>query len=802
MKMSTLLKAILFLIIILNIGIFAENSAKTITAQRISEAPNIDGSLTEEMWNQLPILTDFVQYNPYNGNPASQKTEVRIGYDDQALYFGAVCYDQSPEKIRKELTIRDQMSPGMTVDLFAVILSPFNDGLNSIFLWVSAAGVQRDVKIHGDQHDITWDAVWESKVRITDYGWIAEIKIPFSALRFSSQSIQNWGLNLWRWIPRYQEWDVWYPVELTYPGWWKKNGSWTGIQNLDPPVRLSFTPYISGYFETNTNQETEFLYNGGIDFKYGISRGFTVDSTLVPDFGQVESDDIELNLSPYEIKYNEKRQFFTEGTELFSKGDLFYSRRIGDRPADYEAVYGEIGKDEIVSSNPQAVRLINATKISGRTNKGLGIGIINAMTANTYADVFNQVTGKERQILTQPFTNYNMVVLDQTLFSHSYISLINSNVSRRDHYANVTAVDFSLADSTNTFGLGGIFGYSWIQSDLHSQSGYKLRLNGGKIGGNFQAKYDLSLISDDYDQNDFGYLQRNNEIINQLSLSHRITRPFSYFLNLQNQINIIYGRTYEPSDFSEFIYNYEISAQFKNHFQLSFRIEHAPMERKDYYEPRAEGRFFINHKYYKYGISGTTDPRKPIWLEIDTDYAQSYDYDFDVSSFTLIISPYLNLGNHINLRLESVYESCQNQPGYVDRDAEAGIIYFGQRDRETTVNTFELTYLFDPKISLNFRLRHYHSKAEYDSFFELQPSGRFQSSSYDKNHNINYNAFNIDCTLRWNFAPGSEILLNWKNAVYTTDQLTHSNYWENLSNTIYEPQINSLSLKVIYYFDI
>ena len=801
MNVVKLLIAALVLIIILNFSSFADNSTKTIPALRLSGAPNIDGSLSEELWNHLPILTDFVQYNPYNGNPSSQKTEVKIGYDDHALYIGAVCYDQDPNTIKRELTSRDQTSPGMTADLFAVLLSPYNDGLNSIFLWVSAAGVQRDVKIYGDQHDITWDAVWESKVSITDFGWIAEIKIPFSVLRFSSHPIQNWGLNLWRWIPRNREWAVWNPVELTYPGWWKKNGLWTGIQNLDPPVRLSLTPYISGYLEAGSNQGTEFLYNGGIDFKYGISQGFTIDSTLIPDFGQVESDDIELNLSPYEIKYNEKRQFFTEGTELFSKGDLFYSRRIGDIPADYESVFSDLGNNEIVIKNPQTVRLINATKISGRTNNGLGIGMINAMTANTYADVINQVTGKERQVLTQSFTNYNMVVLDQTLFSHSYISLINSNVSRKNHYANVTAVDFSLADSTNTFGLGGILGYSWIKSDLHNHSGYKLLLNGGKIGGTFQAKYDLSLISDDYDQNDFGYLQRNNEIYNQLILSHRITQPFSIFLDLQNQLNIIYGRCYEPSDFSEFIYNYEISAQFKNHYQLGFKVEHAPIERKDYYEARIKDRFFITHKYYKYGISGTTDPRKPIWLEIGTDYLRSYDYDFDVSSFILKISPYLNLSNHINLRLETAYENSQNQPGYVNRDSKTGNIYFGQRDRKTTVNTFELTYLLNPKISFNFRLRHYHSKAKYDSFFELQHNGKLTPSSYNIDHNINYNAFNIDCTLRWNFAPGSEILLNWKNAVYTTDKLTHNNYWKNLTNTIYEPQTNSLSLKVIYYFD-
>ncbi|MCK4944441.1 MAG: carbohydrate binding family 9 domain-containing protein [Candidatus Aminicenantes bacterium] len=747
-------------------------------------------------------MTNFVQYSPYNGKQPSQKTEVKIGYDDRAIYIGAVCYDRSPEKIAKGISIRDQFPPGMSVDIFAILISPYNDGLNSVFLYVTAAGVQRDVKIYGDQHEFAWDAVWESKVKITSFGWVVEMKIPLSALRFSTKPVQNWGLNLWRWIARNREWDVWNFVDITYPGWWKKNGLWKGIENLNPPLRLSFTPYVSGYVEFDSGSGTEFLYNGGIDFKYGITQSFTLDSTLVPDFGQVQSDDIELNLSPYEIKYNEKRQFFTEGTELFSKGDLFYSRRIGDKPVDYDAIYDEIGEDEVIYKNPNETRLINATKLSGRTNFGLGIGVVNAMTANTYATVLNQVTGEERKVLTQPFTNYNMVVLDQTLFSHSYISLVNSNVTRRGHHANVTAVDFKFADNTNTYGLNGIYGYSWIRSNDEGQTGYKLLLNGGKIGGNFQAKYNLSLISDDYDQNDFGYLRRNNEVVNQLRLSHQTSKPFACFMDLQNQLRLIYSRAYEPSAFSEFIYNYEVLAEFKNYFVLSLRFEHAPIERRDYYEPRVVGRYFINYKYYKYGISGQTDPRKPIWIEMSGDYFESYDYDFDVSSMLVSMSPYINLNDHLNLGLKIAYEKNTNQLGYVDQDFDNGIIYFGKRNRETVVSTFESSYVFNNKISLTIRLRHYHSKADYASFFELKQDGKFELSDYNENHDINYNAFNIDLTLRWNFAPGSEILLNWKNAIYTSDQSLGDNYWQNFVTTLGQPQVNSISLKVIYYFEI
>jgi hypothetical protein len=214
----------------------------------------------------------------------------------------------------------------------------------------------------------------------------------------------------------------------------EKNGQWVGIKNISPPLRLSFMPYISSYLENDMNTCWKNYFNGGLDVKYGMTKSFTADMTLIPDFGQIQSDDIELNLTPYEIRYNEKRQFFTEGSELFARGDLFYSRRIGDIPANYDVIYDEIAEDEIITKNPKATRLINATKFSGKTNFGLGIGMINAMTGHTDATILNRVSGVNRKMTTQAFTNYNMVVLDQTLFSHSYISLANSNVSRRGHH--------------------------------------------------------------------------------------------------------------------------------------------------------------------------------------------------------------------------------------------------------------------------------------------------------------------------------------------------------------------------------
>lgn len=775
---------------------------KQVQAIRLSETPCIDGRLNDKVWNTLPLLTDFIQYSPYNGQPSSQITEVRIGYDDQAIYIAANCFDQYPEEIKQEISIRDQHPPGMNADLFAVLISPFDDGLNSVFLWVTAAGVQRDVKIYGDEHEIDWDAVWESRIQITHQGWTAELKIPFSVLRFSTQSVQDWGLNLWRWIARNREWAVWNPVEITYPGWWKKNGQWNDVMIVRSPFRLSFTPYISNYLENDLNNKWRNFFNWGMDVKYGITKSFTADITLIPDFGQLQSDNIELNLSPYEIKYNEKRQFFTEGSELFHRGDLFYSRRIGDLPLNYEEIFNEIDENEVVYKNPTETRLINASKFSGRTHSGLGIGVINAMTANTYAIILNQSTGEKRKVLTQPFTNYNMIILDQTLFAHSYLSLVNSNVSRKGYLANITAVDFQLTDQSNTYGLSGIFGHSWIWSDQQNKSGNKVLLKGGKIGGNFQATYNLSLITDNYDQNDFGYLRRNNEVVNQLSVSHRISRPFACFLTFQNHLNLLYGRRFSPNDFSEFIYSYNFSTEFRNYYYLGLTVEYTPLKRKNYYEPRVENRYFINYKYIKYRIYGTTDPRKALWIELEGAYSRSYNYGFNVNTVSLEMLDHINLGNHLNFGLQSSYEKCINQPGYVNQNPDIGIIYFGRRDRETVVNTLESSYLFTNMLSLSFRLRHYYSKVVYDCFYELRQNGRLTPSDYESNHNINYNAFNIDCTLRWNFAPGSEILLNWKNSIYNSDQCMSNNYWNNFTSILDHPQVNSVSLKFIYFYDI
>ncbi|HGJ63844.1 TPA: hypothetical protein ENS27_00480, partial [bacterium] len=445
------------ILLVLCFGVLHAQVRKEAVALRTGAAPEVDGVLNDECWRQAKVTGDFIQYGPYNGKSPSQQTRVMFLYDDFALYMGIMLYDSAPDSIYRELGKRDGLET-LNSDLISVDILPYNDGLNMYEFKVSASGVVSDTKYSPLGQYPAWDAVWDARVNVVDSGWVAEIRIPFSALRFPDIPEQVWGLNLWRSVKRNGEWSTWNFVDKSQTNVLAEYGTLTGLKNLKPGLRLALYPYVSGYAEKFPgDSRMSFVPNGGMDLKLGLSESFTLDATLIPDFGQVESDDKVLNLTPFEVKYNEKRQFFVEGTELFSKCGLFYSRRIGSQPRNYYNVYDNTDSNETVAANPESTRLINATKISGRTRSGLGIGIFNAMTSNTHATLKDTVTGETRKISTQPFTNYNLVVIDQNLANNSYFSLVNSNVTiPGDSFAaNVSGTEFKLGNKKNSYSLTG-----------------------------------------------------------------------------------------------------------------------------------------------------------------------------------------------------------------------------------------------------------------------------------------------------------------------------------------------------------
>src|SRR6187551_2931600 len=366
---------------------------KSLQTKFISEKIILDGKLDEETWKSVPIANDFIMFEPDNGKavPENKRTEVRVLYDNEAIYIGALMYDDEPSKILKEISKRDYFG---TADFFGVFINGYNDGQQDFQFYVNAADGQADcLSTDTIGEDYSWDAVWESKALITSFGWVVEMRIPYAALRFSNESKQTWGVNFFREIRRDRHKYSWNFIDSKIATYTQQNGTVSGIENIKTPTRLFFLPYASFYTYANADQKTYGELKGGLDIKYGINDAFTLDAMLIPDFGQTKYDDRILNLSPFEQQFNENRAFFTEGTDLFSKGNIFYSRRIGGKPS----IDPDLNEDEEIIENVQNVNLINALKVSGRTKNGLGIGVLNAVTEKTFAVIQDTITGATRR---------------------------------------------------------------------------------------------------------------------------------------------------------------------------------------------------------------------------------------------------------------------------------------------------------------------------------------------------------------------------------------------------------------------
>src|SRR5436190_4702097 len=434
---ARLIIAILIVITFLPSFVLSQSpTPRILPAKRTTQHIRIDGLLTDSAWKDAAMMSDLIEFRPRVGTPENpaNRTVSYLMYNDEGIYFGGFCYERTRDSISTELKGRDGYGAN---DYIGIIFDTYNDKLNGFEYFVTPLNEQWDAKMsppsqNGNSEDFSWNAVWKSGAVIHEDGWSFEMFIPYSAIRFGKKDVQTWGLNITRRRRKTEEQFSWNPIDPNVNGFLTQEGFWTGISNIKPPLRLQFSPYFSTYvnhYPSNTPGVKDWTssVNGGMDVKYGISQAITLDMTLIPDFGQVQSDNQVLNLTPFEVKYEERRPFFTEGTELFNKGNLFYSRRVGGTPLHYYDVYNQMSSNETLISNPQNAKLINATKISGRLKNGLGIGVFNAVSAETFA-VVEGPNKERRKIRTSPLTNYNILVLDQTLKHNSSVSFINTDV--------------------------------------------------------------------------------------------------------------------------------------------------------------------------------------------------------------------------------------------------------------------------------------------------------------------------------------------------------------------------------------
>jgi len=812
---------------------------RQLAATRTAAPIKLDGVLDDAAWAAAPVAGQFTQFRPHPGPLERLPTEVRVLYDDAAMYVGASLAETSADSIRRELTQRDDIG---NTDFFAFFLDPYRDHLNGYGFFVMSTGVQLDERLSpANGEDAAWNAVWESRVAPLPggKGWSVEIRIPYSAIRFAQAPTQTWGMQFFRQRKADNQQFTWNPLRPEVDGFVNQWGELTGLDNLRPPLRLSLTPYVSSYVnhypyneQGKRNMSTSF--NGGADVKWGINESFTLDATLIPDFGQVLSDNQVLNLSPFEVQYQENRAFFTEGTELFNKGGLFYSRRVGAQPLGFGTASGLRAKGEFVYQDPGVTRLLNATKVSGRTSKGLGIGVFNAVSAASYAVLQDSLDGRQRTVLTQPLTNYNIVVLDQSLKNNSYVSLINTNVTRAGstYDANVTAGLFRFADAKNRYALRGQLNYSHrrgnvlnSETPIDDRSGYKYYLNYGKVSGNFTWSIDHGIESDTYNPNDLGILFGNNNVSQSVNMSYNKYDQFWKVNNLYTSAGIYHSLLFKPLMAQDYGFYGSANTTFTKSFLTVGANLNVDPSKNDFYEPRTAplGEYLVRVPgSVNLGAFVSSDYRKKLAYDINIGVRQ-YALDSRLPErprrmgYGLTLSPRYRVNDKLNFRYTFDYALKVNQIGYVndgldpdnplDQPLLAVIgrdVLLGRRQVSTFTNTLNANYTFTNRLSYTMRVRHYVSTVHYHDFARLGPGGSEELlPTYQRNHDNSYSAFNIDAALVWWFAPGSQVSVVWKDATASFLQGNEATplYFDNLSNTLNTPHNNNVSIKILYYLD-
>lgn len=802
----------LFLLTALSATAQTPSPPKKLAAKRTTTSIKLDGLLDDAAWKDAPAALGYTEFRPtpFRKEDEANRTEVYMLYNDEGIYLGGYCHERSKDSISTELAGRDGFGNN---DFIGFIFDTYSDKINGFEYFITPLGEQMDAKMsqlrdeHGNNEDFGWNSVWKSATVIHNDGWTFEIFLPFSAIRFSKKNIQDWGLNITRRRQKTGQQVAWNTVDPNINGFLTQEGFWTGLENIKPPLRLQFSPYFSTYVNHYSDNipDTKNLtssVNGGMDVKYGISQALTLDMTLIPDFGQVKSDNTVLNLTPFETKYNENRSFFTEGTELFNKGGLFYSRRVGGRPLHYFDLYNNLAPNETVISNPQETKLINATKVSGRLQNGLGVGFFNAVTPETYAVVEDQ-NKVQHKVETNPLTNYNIIVLDQTLKHNSSVSLINTNVMRsgKDYDANVTAFLFDLNDKSNTWNLGGkaglsnLFGY---QPDGKTKQGYTGSLYFGKTSGHFNFNINESFTDSKYQINDLGYFTTNNFLEQSFYAGYGWTKPTNWYNQFRINFNGYYSRRLKPSTYQNANFNYNMNAQFKNLWWAGFLVGFEP-KYNDFYEPHADGRMFKGWSDYFIDAWTETNNAKKYSVYTELMYIGRSLFNSKRYSYTLNqryrFSDKLSVSYGLNLQPQT------NNTGFATFDNND--IIFGKRDINTVENTLSFKYNFNKKMGIKTDIRHYWSEVRYKQFFTLLENGDIQpNNSFTGNVDQNFNAFNVDAVYTWEFAPGSFINIVWKNYnIPGEDHTTSLRYFKNLDNTLNTAHDNNLSLKVIYFLD-
>ena len=814
---------------------------KVCLAYRITQqAPKIDGKLDDPCWKRVPYQDTFVQINPVENIPPTEKTRFKILYDNKNLYVGIMAYDSDPSKIEHRLSRRDDVENS---DMLAVGLDSYFDHRTAFVFGVNAAGVKYDMILSedGDRKDESWDPVWDVKTTITDSGWIAEMRIPYSQIRFANKPQQVWGFQVMRHIFRKQEDDMWQYIPKDAAGLVSYFGILKGIKGIKTPMRLELLPYAVSNLHSYPAEKgdpfatgRDFKMNAGLDGKIGITSDLTADFTVNPDFGQVEADPSQVNLSAYETFFEEKRPFFIEGKNIFQfplamgDGDMaqekvFYSRRIGRSPHYYPASSDGFKYDYL--KMPEQARILGAAKISGKTQKGWSIGILNAVTNREYADLDDQ--GKRSKAEVEPLTNYFVSRLQKD-FNNGNTSIggIFTSTNRNIHEdylkflvrsAYTGGLDFRHQWDNKTYFLSlKLFG-SYLQGDAQairriqeSSAHYFQRPdadylhydttrttfsgNGGtfNIGrvGNGRWRYAIGGLwrSPGLELNDLGFLRNADQIMSYVWIGYRINNPVGIFKRVSINSNLWQMMDY-GGDRLGIGGNINGGATFMNYwgFYLGINRQQSGFS-KSLLRGGPLARTTGNWNLWFHGF---TDQRKDNQLGLsanihldDDKISKSYNVSFGLSS---------KLSNRFNLTVRPFYNYTVDNLQYVTTESVNGNerYIFGRILRHTFGSVIRLNYSPTPVLSIQYYGQPFIATGKYTHFKRItnpraHGSGRYREFTdaqinYDGDNGVyqidenadgttdysfglpdfNIKEFRSNLVVRWEYRPGSTLFLVW-----------------------------------------
>lgn len=787
---------------------------KNLEASPVKNAPVIDGILSEEIWNNLNPATDFTLMWPEtrHGNkiPVEFNTTAYVGYDHNAIYIGAILNQPNPDKMPKQFSQRDDIW-NVNAETFFVTLNTYNDDLNFFGFQITSAGTVGDVYSSGPigPDDFLYDTVFDAKVHYNSDSWSLEMAIPYSALRFPEKEVQLWGLNFGRKIQSLDETYVWSPVNANELKYHEYNGTLTGIENISPPIRLFFYPYVQSSINLQKGARSVSSYTAGMDIKYGLSSSFTLDASLIPDFGQVAFDNVELNLGPFEQQFSENRAFFTEGATLFEiadggmgGGSFFYSRRIGEKVSIGDDLLDD---DEQIYNLDRTPQLLNTVKVTGTTSKNLSIGFLNAITNKVDAEIENLSSFERRKQTIQPLVNYNVLSLSQQLLNdYSSVSLLNTNKTGSDGlYGNNVAFVADLFDDNRDFNIK-IKAFGSKTPKNNNDNGFRSGISLSELKGNFRYNFSWWGVDKHYKQNELGYFNFIDHQSYAARISYQILNEYGFLRKYSNYLRFNDTRTFHSFDrkFWGLRFGNDFSTQNLMVFEADFAYKSIT---KNFDEPRVYNRFVLEPENFQVKLGVQSNKNKDFSYKIQWNNFAYFkeDYDENWSRNRINVSTLYRFSEQFSLSLKSNHLQVTDDVGFLQSINDD--IYFGRRDIRTVENNIDFNYFFDSKKWINLKLRNYWSRAKYDHIlFSLNENGERTPSDFsllDFDPDTNFNIWNLDINFEWWFAPGSNLVLLYRNQLFSRDNTTELDYFGSLDNLFDQTTQHQFSLRINYLID-